>query len=109
MPDYTETIRDLRAALTKERDDARRLTLLANLEQFDREYREMKVDITNLRLQNAVACSPAEAKVIANEAIGVLAERVKGLDYLVKGVVVASVVQIIGGVTLAFIIHGLKL
>jgi hypothetical protein len=109
MPDYTETIRDLRAALRKESDDARRATLLANLETFDREYREMKESITSLRLANAVACSPAEAKLIANEAIGVLAERVKGLDFLVKGVVVAAIVQIIGGVTLAFIIHGLKL
>jgi hypothetical protein len=108
MNDYTDTMRDVQAALRKENADARRGQLLANLEQFDREHRQMQVEITNLRLQNAVACSPADARIIANEVMGVLTERVSWHTWLLRGVIAATVIEVIGGVTIAFILHGIK-
>jgi acetylornithine deacetylase/succinyl-diaminopimelate desuccinylase-like protein len=108
MPDYTETIRDLRAAVRKENDDARRETLLSNLSAFEREYREMKESITNLRLLNAVACSPADAKAIAKEAVAVLTERVEWHTWLLRAVILATIVQLIGGLIIAIILHGIR-
>jgi hypothetical protein len=108
MPDYTETIRDLRAAVRKENDDARRETLLSNLSAFEREYREMKENITNLRLLNAVACSPADAKIIAKEAVAVLTERVEWHTWLLRAVIITTILQLIGGLIIAIIVHGMR-
>jgi hypothetical protein len=108
MPDYTETLRDLRQAVRKENDEARRAQLLNNLEAFDRDYRQMQVDITNLRLQNAVACSPAEAKSIAKEAVAVLTERVEWHTWILRAVIVTTILQLIAGLIIAIIVHGIK-
>jgi hypothetical protein len=104
---YTDTMRDVKAAVQAERDQARREMFLANLETIDREHAKMKEELLTLRIAAAGVASAKDASDITI-ATKVLSERVEGLTWLVRGVIVAVVLEIIGGTVVAFIVHGMK-
>lgn len=107
MGNYVETVTDIRKIIREEADAERRAKLQANIDKIDNEYAAMKETVTNLRILAASTLSADAVKSIAESGVKVLTERVQGLDYLVKGMLVATVLEVIGGVTIAIIVHGL--
>lgn len=107
MRDYTETVRDVRKLVQQERDEDRRQQLLKNVDAMDREFQTMRAEITTLRIQNANVATKEDAKRIAQDELRTLVERVEWNTWLLRGVIVATVLEIIGGITVAFIVHGM--
>jgi limonene-1,2-epoxide hydrolase len=64
--------------------------------------------ITDLRLANASAVTTAVAKAIADDATKALTERVDWLVWMMRGVIVAGVLEVIVAVVVAFIVKGSK-
>lgn len=83
--EYTETVRDLHALIRREADDEKRTALAANVDK-------MALQLERQRDQLA--------------ALAVITERVDGLTWLVRSVIVASLLEIIVGAGVALIVHG---
>lgn len=104
---YTDTVTDVRKLIREEQDTERRAALQTNIDRIDAEYSAMRETVTNLRILAASSLSADAVKAIAESGVKVLEERVEGLTWLVRGVIVATVIEIIGGVTVAWIVHGM--
>lgn len=80
--EYTETVRDLQALIRKEADAQKRADLAANVERMQTQIERQKDQLADLR---------------------VLEERIKGIDYLVKGVLILGLLEVVGGIVVAVI------
>lgn len=80
--EYTETVRDLQALIRKEADAQKRADLAANVERMQTQIERQKDQLGDMR---------------------VLEERVKGIDYLVKGVLILVFLEVVGGLVVAVI------
>jgi hypothetical protein len=106
--DFTKTQTDIGALVRDEahRDRGRRLerdfTAMAD------EIKAQRAEITSLRLANATAVNVKDAKVIADDATKALTERVDWLVWMVRGVIVATVLEVVVGVVVAFLMKGSK-
>ena len=78
--EYTETVRDVQALIRKEADAQKRADLAANVERMQTQIERQKEQLADMR---------------------VLEERIKGIDYLVKGVLILGLLEIIVGVAVA--------
>jgi hypothetical protein len=105
--DYIETVTDIRKLIREEADTERRSKLRANIDTIDVEYGKMREQVTELRLLAASSLSRQAVEKIATDAAAVLNERLNGLEYLVKGLLLAVILEVIGGVTIAWIVHGM--
>jgi hypothetical protein len=83
--EYTDTVRDLQALIRREAADDKRKSLSENVDKMFAQIERQRDELTNLK---------------------VLAERVDGLVWLVRGVVVTCALQIIAGVFVALMIKG---
>lgn len=83
--EYTDTVRDIHALIRREASDAKRATLTANVDKMAAQLERQRDQLVDLR---------------------VLTERVDGLVWLVRGVVVTCALEIIAGVTVALMVKG---
>lgn len=81
--EYTDTVRDLHALIRREASDAKRQALADNVDKMAAQVERQRDQLTELR---------------------VLTERVDGLVWLVRGVIVATAVQVVGGIVLALML-----
>lgn len=72
--EYTETVRDIQALIRKEADAQKRADLAANVERMQTQIERQKDQLSDMR---------------------VLEERIKGIDYLVKGVLILGLLEVI--------------
>lgn len=85
--EYTDTVRDLHALIRREASDTKRATLTANVDKMAAQLERLGNDRT---------------------ALAVLSERVDGLVWLVRGVVVTCGLEIIAGIVVALMLKGAK-
>lgn len=85
--DYTDTVRDLKAAVRAEKEGAASVQLIRNLDS-------MLSEITRLRDRT--------------DTMSALEARVEGLTWMVRSVIVAAVVEFLVGVAVAFVMKGAK-
>ena len=85
--EYTDTVRDLHALIRREASDAKRATLTTNVDKMAALIERQRDQLTDLR---------------------VLAERVDGLVWLVRGVIVTCAIEIIAGVVVVLMVKGAK-
>lgn len=83
--EYTDTVRDLHALIRKEASDQKRTELTRNVDMMAAQLERQRDQLIDLK---------------------VLAERVDGLVWLVRGVVVTCALEIIAGVVVALMIKG---
>lgn len=83
--EYTDTVRDLHALIRREAADDKRKTLADNVDKMAAQLERQRDQLTDLR---------------------VLTERVDGLVWLVRGVVVAAAIEIIAGIVVALMVKG---
>lgn len=83
--EYTDTVRDLHALIRKEASDAKRTMLASNVDKMAAQLERQRDQLVNLN---------------------VLTERVDGLVWLVRGVVVTCAIEIIAGIVIALMIKG---
>jgi hypothetical protein len=83
--EYTDTVRDLHALIRREASDAKRAALTSNVDKMAAQLERQREQLTDLK---------------------VLAERVDGLVWLVRGVVVTCALEIIAGVIVALLLKG---
>lgn len=83
--EYTDTVRDLQALIRKEASDQKRVTLSTNVDRMAAQLERQRDQLVDLR---------------------VLEERVDGLVWLVRGVLVTCALEIIAGVMVALMIKG---
>jgi hypothetical protein len=83
--EYTDTVRDLHALIRREADDGKRKTLSENVDKMAAQLERLGQERT---------------------ALAVLTERVDGLVWLVRGVVVTCALEIIAGVVVALMVRG---
>jgi len=81
--EYTETVRDVQALIRKEADAQKRADLAANVERMQTQIERQKEQLADMR---------------------VLEERIKGIDYLVKGVLILGLIEVAVGVVVAVIV-----
>jgi limonene-1,2-epoxide hydrolase len=103
---YTETVTDIRALIREEADTERKRVLLSNLDRLDKEYLDMREAITALRIAAAGNLSNDAIKRIAEDAVKVLHERVAWLVWMMRGVIVTFVVEVLAGAIVGFLMHG---
>lgn len=84
--EYTDTVRDLHALIRKEAGEKRAL-LAANVDKMATQLERQRDQLTDLK---------------------VLTERVEGLTWLVRGVIVTLALEIVGGVIVGLLLraHG---
>jgi hypothetical protein len=83
--EYTDTVRDLKALVRREADDEKRKALEVNLDKMATQLERQKERLTDLK---------------------VLTERVDGLVWLVRGVIVVCAMEIAAGIIIALIVKG---
>lgn len=83
--EYTDTVRDLQALIRREAADSKRKTLSENVDKMAAQLERQRDQLTDLK---------------------VLTERVDGLLWLVRGVVVTTAVEIIAGIVVALMLKG---
>lgn len=83
--EYTDTVRDLQALIRREADDDKRKSLSENVDKMSLQLERQRDQLTDLK---------------------VLTERVDGLVWLVRGVVVTTALEIIAGVVVALLLKG---
>jgi hypothetical protein len=81
--EYTDTVRDLHALIRREAADDKRASLTANVDKMAAQLERQRDQLTDLR---------------------VLSERVDGLVWLVRGVVVATAVEIAAGIVIGLLV-----
>lgn len=82
---YSETVRDLHALIRREASDSKRDALSEDVDRMAEQLEKQRDALTELK---------------------VLSERVDGLVWLVRGVVVACLMEVIAGVIVALLVHG---
>ena len=85
--EYTETVRDLQALVRKEADAERRERLGEDLKKMAADLEKQREGLKDL---------------------AVLAEKVRALDYLVKGVILAAALAVLGAIIAALLLRGIK-
>ena len=85
--EYTDTVRDLHALIRREASDAKRVTLTANVDKMAAQLERQRDQLVDLK---------------------VLEERVDGLVWLVRGVLVTCAIEIIAGVAIVLMVKGAK-
>lgn len=85
--EYTDTVRDIHALIRREASDAKRATLTRDVDNMAAQLERQQVKLVDL---------------------AVLTERVDGLVWLVRGVVVACALEIIGGIVVFLMVKGVK-
>jgi len=83
--EYTETVRDLQALIRREAEASKRADLLANVDKMQLQIERQREQLGSL---------------------AVLCERVDGLVWLVRGVVVATALEIVAGIVVALLVKG---
>jgi DNA-binding transcriptional regulator GbsR (MarR family) len=83
--EYTDTVRDLKALLRREADEEKRRSLTENLDRMTTQLERQRERLTDLK---------------------VLKERVDGLTWLVRGVIVLFAVEAGAGVFVALLLKG---
>jgi hypothetical protein len=83
--EYTDTVRDLHALIRKEACDEKRVALTTNVDRMALQLERQREQLTDLK---------------------VLTERVDGLVWLVRGVVVTTAIEIFAGVIVALMVKG---
>jgi DNA-binding transcriptional regulator GbsR (MarR family) len=83
--EYTDTVRDLKALVRREAADDKRQALSENIDKMAAQLERQRDQLADLR---------------------VLSERVDGLVWLVRGVVVTTALEVIAGVVVALIVKG---
>jgi len=83
--EYSDTVRDLKALIRREADDAKREDLSLNVDKMAAQIERQQEKLTDLK---------------------VLTERVDGLVWLVRGVVVATALEVVAGVAVALLVKG---
>lgn len=83
--EYTDTVRDLHALIRREASDAKRTMLAANVDKMAAQLERQRDQLVDLK---------------------VLTERVDGLVWLVRGVIVTCALEIIAGIVVAIAAHG---
>lgn len=78
--EYTDTVRDLKALIRREAAEDKRQALVDNVDKMAAQLERQRDSLTDLR---------------------VLTERVDGLVWLVRGVIVTCAIEIIAGVVIA--------
>jgi hypothetical protein len=83
--EYTDTVRDLHALIRREADDDKRQQLAVNVDKMATQLERQRDQLTDLR---------------------VLTERVDGLVWLVRGVVVTVGLEVVAGIVVALLVKG---
>lgn len=83
--EYTDTVRDVKALIRREADEEKRASLNANIDRMAAQIERQRDRMTDL---------------------DVLKERVDGLVWMVRGVIVTTALEIIAGVIVALIVKG---
>lgn len=83
--EYTDTVRDLHALIRREAADDKRQALGLNVDKMAAQLERQRDQLTDLK---------------------VLTERVDGLVWLVRGVVVATALEVVAGVIVALLVKG---
>jgi hypothetical protein len=83
--EYTDTVRDVKALIRREADEDKRAALAANIDKMALQIERQRDQLTDLR---------------------VLSERVDGLVWLVRGVILTCALEIIAGLVVAMAIKG---
>jgi hypothetical protein len=83
--EYTDTVRDLHALIRREAADHKRKALADNVDKMAAQLERQQNQLTDLR---------------------VLSERVDGLVWLVRGVVVTTGLEVIAGIVVALLVKG---
>lgn len=83
--EYTDTVRDLHALIRREASDAKRATLTTNVDRMAAQLERQRDQLVDLK---------------------VLTERVDGLVWLVRGVVVATALEVVAGIVVALLVKG---
>jgi len=83
--EYTDTVRDLKALVLKEAAEDKRRALLANVDKM---------------------AAQLERQRDWYQELAVLTERVEGLVWLVRGVLMLCAVEIVAGATIALLVKG---
>lgn len=108
MIDFNSTQTDIGALVRDEAHRERGRRLERDFTAMADEIKAQRAEITGLRLANATAVNVKDAKEIADGATKTLTERVDWLVWMMKGVIVTAVLEIIVGVVVAFIMKGSK-
>jgi hypothetical protein len=83
--EYTETVRDLHTLIRREAAEDKRKSLSENVDRMALQLDRQREQLTDLK---------------------VLTERVDGLVWLVRGVVVTTAIEIIAGIVVALMVKG---
>lgn len=83
--EYTDTVRDLHALIRREAADDKRKSLAANVDKMAAQLERQRDQLTDLK---------------------VLTERVDGLIWLVRGVVITTGLEVIAGIIVALLMKG---
>jgi hypothetical protein len=83
--EYTDTVRDLHLLIRREAADDKRKSLATNVDKMALQLERQREQLTDL---------------------AVLTERVDGLVWLVRGVIVTCALEIIAGIVVALMIKG---
>lgn len=83
--EYTDTVRDLHALICREAADHKRKALAENVDKMALQLERQRDQLTDLKVLN---------------------ERVEGLVWLVRGVVVTTALEIIAGIVVALLVKG---
>jgi hypothetical protein len=83
--EYTDTVRDLKALVLREAAADKRRALTENINKMAAQLERQRDQMTDLK---------------------VLTERVDGLVWLVRGVVVVAAIEIVAGVIVALLVKG---
>jgi hypothetical protein len=83
--EYSDTVRDLKALIRREADDAKRQDLSLNVDKMAAQLERQQEKLTDLK---------------------VLTERVDGLVWLVRGVIVATALEVVAGIVVALLLKG---
>jgi hypothetical protein len=83
--EYTDTVRDLHALIRREAADDKRQQLANNVDKMAAQLERQRDQLTDLK---------------------VLTERVDGLVWLVRGVVVTTALEVIAGIVVGLMVKG---
>jgi hypothetical protein len=108
MIDFNSTQTDIGALVRDEAQRERGRRLERDFTAMKAQLDTQNLEITNLRLAKETAVNVKDAKAIADEATKTLTERVDWLVWMVRGVITATVLEIIVGIVVAFVMKGSK-
>ena len=83
--EYTDTVRDIKALIRREAAEDKRRALSDNVDKMAAQLERQREKLTDLE---------------------VLSERVDGLVWLVRGVIVVCAIEIVAGITVALLVKG---